>query len=356
MNKIKYLFIISFVFFISTSCSLVDKLKEKMSNKDEKKKEETTENKEKTIETTSGDDLTFYNKYIDVANKISETGDGLHKAYIENIPEPKSVKKGMFLVTVAYDFKVSDLERTIKDYKRSFFDGGELSKLKASDEMKKEIESSFRSLLDVLDGYYKAAKKTSDYYKDKEYESNPSKAEECDSEMKDNYNKYKDAFEKFNSAIRKYKPKKTNRDPNTISDPDEKSIAVLMNAYENTLDRAETFFEKFQKVDKKSELSGLQKDISDFENDFASEKRNVESVSFPDRTKSLKYSFEDYFSKTVSDFVRETNKFLDNAAKQKMKENEFNQGYDNVVTYYNYMINSYNTSIQSINLMNQFKY
>jgi hypothetical protein len=44
----------------------------------------------------------------------------------------------------------------------------------------------------------------------------------------------------------------------------------------------------------------------------------------------------------------ETNKFIDNALKSTMKENDLNRGYDNVVTDYNYMITAYNTSIQIV--------
>lgn len=355
MNKLKFISIILFAVFISTSCSFIDKLKEKFSSKkDDKTKEQTIDNKEKTTENTSGDDLNFYNKYIDVSNKISEVVDGVHKGYTENIPEPKNIKKGMFLMTIAYDFKVGELERLIKDQKRSFFDGGELSKLKANDDMKKDIESSYRALLDELDKYYDISKKVMDYYKDKEYESNPSKASDLDTQMKDEHGRYKDTYEKFNGMVKKYKPKRNERDVSSISDPNQKSMAVLMNAYENTLDNAESFFGKFQKIEKGGDVSSLQGDINDFEKSFDSEKKTVQSTEFTDVTKSLKYSFEDYFSKTVADFTTEAKKFLDKAPT--LKGNEFNKGYDEVVTKYNYMINAYNTSIQTLNLMNQFKY
>jgi hypothetical protein len=130
-------------------------------------------------------------------------------------------------------------------------------------------------------------------------------------------------------------------------------MAVLMNAYENTLDNAESFFGKFQKIEKGGNVSSLQADINDFEKSFDSEKKTVQSTEYTDLTKSLKYSFEDYFSKTVSEFTTETKKFLDKAPN--LKENDFNKGYDDVVTKYNYMINAYNSSIQTLNLMNQFK-
>jgi tryptophanase len=75
----------------------------------------------------------------------------------------------------------------------------------------------------------------------------------------------------------------------------------------------------------------------------------VQSTEFTEKTKFMKYNFEDYFNKTVTDFVKETRKFLDTVAGKKMKDDEFNRGYDNVINYYNYMINSYNSSIGVLN-------
>jgi len=355
MQKLKIIFVIIFTLFITTSCSLVDKIKEKMSKKDGDTKEQTVDGneKEKTVSGDSGEDLNFYNKYIDVANKIEETGDGLNKSYIEDIPAPKSIRKGMILVSIAFDFKVSDFERVLKDQKRSFLDGGELSKLTASKDMKSDIEGAFKNLLDVMDGYYGAAQKTSDYFKDKDYESDPSKAPGLDDEMKSQYTKFKDAFDKFNGLLKKYKPKRKNRDPESISDPDKKSVAILMDAYENTLDGAEGFYDKLKNMDKSSDPSSLQAELSAFQSGFETDKNKVESAPFTDKTKYLKYSFEDYFTKTVTDFTKATQKFIDGGNK---KESEFNRGYDNVVTYYNYMINAYNTNIGTINTMNQYSF
>lgn len=357
MNKLKIIFIICFAMLVSTSCSLLDKMKEKFSsNKDNQTKEKTVDkngedNKEKTTEITSGDDLAFYNKYIDVSNKLQESGEGIHKSYVENIPSPKNIRKGMILVTVGFDFKVEESERTVKELRRSFYDGGELSKLKAPSEMKTAIEESFKAALDDLDKLHSAAKDVSDYYRTKEYESEHSKAMGYDDDIKAKYDKFKDSFDKFSATLKKYKPKKNQRDPSTISDPDQRSIAVLMNAYKNTLEKAEVFYDHFRKVDKSGDLTEIKKDINDLESAFADEKRNVQNSAFTDVTKGFKYSFEDYFSKTVGDFVREARKFV---GKGGAKESEFDRSYDNVIQYYNYMINAYNTSITSLNTMNKF--
>jgi hypothetical protein len=89
--------------------------------------------------------------------------------------------------------------------------------------------------------------------------------------------------------------------------------------------------------------------LDEFENKFKEDKSKVESVEFTDRTKYMKYNFEDYFTKTVNDFVKESRKLFDSMNKKKMNDREFNSGYDNVINFYNYMINAYNSSIGTLN-------
>src|SRR5437868_4016615 len=171
MYKIKFISILLFSILLTGSCSIVNKLKEKLSSKkDDDKKEQTVDDKdtkkEQTIERTSEADMAFYNKYIEVANKVTEVGDGMHKEYMNGVPDPRTLRKNSMVLALGFDFKVSDMERMLKDYKRSLFDGGELSKLIPDNrDMKKEIESAFKDLLDVMDNYYNTAKKVSDYYK-----------------------------------------------------------------------------------------------------------------------------------------------------------------------------------------------
>jgi len=335
---------------------MVSRLKERLSsNKESDKKEQTTgetnedkENKkEQTVERTSEADLAFYNKYIEVANKVTDVADGMHKEYMNGVPDPKTLRKNSLVLALMFDFKVTDMERLLKEYKRSLLDGGELSKLSSENpDMKKEVEGDFKDLLDVMDSYYTTAKRVSDYYRTKEYQNDLSKAAEYDDEMKSRYERYKSSSEKFNDALKKYKPLRKKRDVN-VSNPDEKAVNTLMNTYENTLDNAESFFGSFQKIEKNSGTETLQSKLDDFEKNFNSDKRDVESAPFTDKSKYMKYNFEDYFVKQVENFISETRKFLGNAAK--MKESDFNKGYDNVVTYYNYMITAYNTSINTVN-------
>ncbi|MCI0448848.1 MAG: YiiG family protein [Chlorobi bacterium] len=351
MNNFKSIMSFTLVFLLLVSCSLTEKLKEKLNSekKDTDTKEETV--KEETKEVTSGDDLNFYNKYIDVSNKIQESGDKVYRDYVSDIPEPKSLTKGSFIIAVSLSLSVSNLERTIKDYKRSYYDGGELSKLSAASEMKNEIEGELVKLLKVLEDYHGTASKVSDYYSKGEFKKDLSKTVPYDEEMKSDYEKYKSAFDKFAAAIKKYKPKREIRDPNTISNPDEKSIAILMNAYESTLDAAEEFYDNFNAVEFKGDLSASKKSFEEFEKTYKEDKNTVLSAEFTDKTKYMKYSYEDYFAKMTGNFLDAGKKFFDEAPNAN-NVNEFNRLYDDVVNNYNYMITAYNTNI---NVVNTFK-
>ncbi len=357
MFKLKFISVLALAVFLSTSCSIVDKLKEKLSSKkDSNNREKTVNNDDKNVsnkeETVNGseNDFNFYNKYIDVLNKVSETGDNVYKEYLTEVPNPKSLRKNTMVLALSFQFKVNDMENILRDYRRSLFDGGELSKLSADNkDMKKEIESDFKDLLNVLEVYYISARKTSDYYKNKEFQNDLSLASTYDDEMKAQHEKYRSAIDKLNSTVRKYKPARKIRDISKISDPDEKSVAVLMNTYENTLDNAEDFYGDFQKVSRNDDVNGLKSKLDKMENNFNDDKKSVESVSFTEKTKYMKYNFQDYFQKQTDTFISDAGKFLNQAAQSKMSESEFNRGYDNVITSYNNMINAYNTSIQIVN-------
>jgi hypothetical protein len=206
----------------------------------------------------------------------------------------------------------------------------------------------------VLEDYTKLSREVINYYDNKEYQNDLSPAASYDKKMKKQYENYKDAFDKFNTAVKKYKPPRKNRDPDKISNPDEKSVAVLMNAYENALDGAEAFYDKLQVIDKDSDVSELTKMLDSFEKKFSEDTKKVESTEFTDRTKYMKYNFEDYFTKTVNDFVTETRKLFEAMSKKKMDSKSFNNGYDNVIRYYNYMIGAYNSSIGALNTFSSF--
>jgi hypothetical protein len=356
MRKYKSAVILILALFFMLSCSLLDDLKEKVGGGENEKEEIKSENvKEETVGKTSKNDLQYYNKYIEVLNKISETVEQFHKAYISDVPDPKTLKKESMVFAIASDVYADNIERLVKEYNRSLFDNGELAKLKPdNDSMRLEIESNFKDVLITLEDYYKLAREVINYYKNKGYQKDLALAGGYDQKMTNEYERYKEAFDKFNASVKKYKPPRKSRDPDKIFDPDEKSVAVLMNTYENTLDGAEAFYEQLQVIDKDSDVSELSNMLDTFETKFTEDTRKVESTTFTDRTKYMKYNFEDYFTKTVNDFVTETRKFFEAINKKKMDSKSFNNGYDNVIRYYNYMIGAYNSSIGSLNTFSSF--
>lgn len=350
MNKIKFISALLITVILVTSCSIVDKLKEKLGSKDSgDKKEETT--KEETKEVTSTADLEFYNKYIEVSNKVQDAGEKVYKDYKSSIPEPKSISKNDFIIAVSFKLSADNLERVYKEYNRSMFDGGELSKLNASDEMKNEIEGNFKDVLKGMQEFYNTSVKVAEYYSSSEYKNDLSKAVGYDEELKAAYGKYKAAFDKFSASVKKYKPQRKQRDIESISNPDEKAVAILMNSYENTLDAAEEFYDEFSGLEFKGDQQKSKEFFRKFEDTFKKEKEIVMSAEFSDKTKYMKYSYEDYFSKMCKMFTDAGNKFYDKSPDAK-DEREFNRLYDDVVNNYNYMITAYNTNI---NIVNSFR-
>jgi tetratricopeptide (TPR) repeat protein len=333
---------------LALSCSLFNKLTKKDS-------EDVSETKKKKKETISEEDMKCYNAYIDARNKISETMEELQKSYYQSVPEPKSVSKNSFILVIGPDLQLGNLERVIKEYNRSLFDNGELAKLKPDNEnMKKDIEQEFATLLNVLEQYRDYARTVIDYYKDKKFQEDASRAAEYDAGMKEKYNKYKSQFDTFTDVIKEYKPGRERRDPETISNPDEKAVAILMNAYENTLDNAEEFLSRFEKLNKDADPSKVSDILNKMESDFQSDTKTIQTAGFTDMTKAYKYSFEDYFTKTVTDFLKEARKFTDGMEKKKLGEREFNEGYDEVIRYYNYMINAYNSNTRVLTMFKVF--
>ncbi len=177
MSKYRFITAIVITFLLVTSCSFVDKLKEKISSKDDSKDKKEETKKEETKEVTSTADLAFYNKYIEVSNKIQDAGEKVYKDYISDVPAPKSLSKSSFVMAISFKLSADNLERVNKEYNRSFFDGGELSKLNASGEMKSEIESNFKALLKTMDEYYTVSSKVAEYYSKNQFKEDLSKAE-----------------------------------------------------------------------------------------------------------------------------------------------------------------------------------
>jgi len=345
MFEKKFILILFVSLFILTGCSFVNKIKEKLNNRSEKK----TDSWEEAKEMSTGDDMGFYNKYIVVMNKLQDNGEKVYKDYLSDIPDPESITKNSLIIPVSFQISVGSLERVVKEYRRSYYDGGELSKLNASTEMKQEIESSFKTLLSTMEEYYAVSLKVSDYYFKMDYKADLSNVKPYDEEMKNIYDKYKPEMNKLSADLKKFKPKRVFRDPESISNPDERSSTVMLNAYENILDAAEEFYESYNGLEYKGDLAEAQKTFEDFKIKFNENKRNALNSEFTERTKYMKYSFEDYFVKTAEDFMDAGNRFFENAPSTNT-ENVYRTLYNDVIDDYNGMIVSYNSSINSINM------
>ena len=350
MFKVKISIILFNLFFLFTSCSIINKVKEKLKSDKPAEQETTTSGEKEKTKSGSESDLNFYNEYIDVLNKISQPVEDMQKDYLNEVPDPKNLKKNSMIFAISSSIQVSSLESVIKEHKRSYYDNGELAKLTCDNaEMKKEIEEDFKSALTSMENYLSTAKKVIAYYQDKEYQTNTSSAAGYDDEMKSSYKECKESIDRLGDALKKYKPKKVVRNPDDYPNPDDKAVAVLLNTYENSLEKAEDFYDKFEKFKQGDDTQPIQEAINALDNSFQQDTKTVESTPFTDKTKYMKYSFEDYFTKTVNDFLKESRKFIDNNKNSKMNEKKFNEGYNDVVRYYNYMIDSYNSLIGTVN-------
>ena len=172
MKKVKFIAVLILITIAFQGCSIIDDIKEKLGgNTDENKevKEQTVE--ENTYGRPTENDLQYYNKYVEVLNKISEAVERFHKSYLSDVPDPTSVKKESMIFVIASDVYLSQVEQLVKSYKRSLFDNGELAKLKPdNDTMKREVEASFKNLLGALDAYQNQAREVVNYYKNKGYQ------------------------------------------------------------------------------------------------------------------------------------------------------------------------------------------
>ncbi|HCN38057.1 MAG TPA: hypothetical protein DIS94_10150, partial [Bacteroidetes bacterium] len=71
-------------------------------------------------------------------------------------------------------------------------------------------------------------------------------------------------------------------------------------------------------------------------------------TDFTEKTKFMKYSFEDYYEKMLSKFIENAEKFFKVAESNNVKDWEYNNAYTSVTSYYNYFIQAYNTNVEII--------
>lgn len=343
MSKLKSLVLIILSLIILTGCSLVSNIKEKLVSGGKKISEKVS-----TSDKTSEEDLKFYNKYIEVMNKVQGQGENIYKYYQREVPPPGQINKNSYILNMSMQMESQFLGNTVKDLQRSLLDGGELSKLKASDEMQKTLESDLKNLLPVLEEYFKVSERVAAYYFKREYVNDMSKIVPYDEEMKNVYNKYKVEFDKFTSDLKKFKPKRIIYDPSTASDPDEASAQTMLNAYGDILESAEGFYENIEKITYKSDLTVPEMKFKEFEKSIKESKSTVMSATFGEQVKFMKYHYEDYFAPTAESFIEAGKVFFAGAPGSK-NENDFNEKFNELIQSYNKMINSYNTSVETIN-------
>ena len=165
MKNFKFILSLFVLFALLTGCSYFKNKFTQSSEESTKIQQEYT--KEKTLDKTSASDLAFYNKYIEISNKISESIDEINKSYMTSVPAPQTISKSSLIITAGLGLYINNLERTIKEYRRSYYEGGELSKLGTDNEdMKLEVENVFKELLKVMEKYYSVSNRVSKYYGD----------------------------------------------------------------------------------------------------------------------------------------------------------------------------------------------
>ena len=332
MSKLKSFAIIFFSLLILTGCSLISNIKEKLVSGGKKISEKVS-----TSDKTSEEDLKFYNKYIEVMNKIQGQGENIYKYYKSEIPPPGKVNKNSFILNMSMKMECQMLGSTVKDYQRSLLDGGELSKLKASTDMQNTLETDLKNLLPILEEYYNVSEKVAVYYFKREYVDDMSKIV-----------KYKIEFDKFTADLKKFKPQRIIYDPSSASDPDEASAQTMLNVYGDILESAEGFYESIDKIEYKSDLSIPEMKLKEFEKTIKESKTTVMSATFGETVKFMKYHYEDYFAPTAESFIEAGKVFFAGAPGSK-NENDFNEKFNELIQSYNKMINSYNTSVETIN-------
>ena len=343
MSKLKSFVLILFSLMILTGCSLISNIKEKLVSGGKKISEKVS-----ASDKTSEEDLKFYNKYIEVMNKVQGQGENIYKYYQREVPPPGQINKNSYILNMSMQMESQFLGNTVKDLQRSLLDGGELSKLKASDEMQNTLESDLKNLLPVLEEYFKVSYRVAEYYFKREYVNDMSKIVPYDEEMKNVYNKYKVEFDKFTSDLKKYKPKRIIYDPTSASDPDEASAQTMLNVYGDILESAEGFYENIEKITYKSDLTVPEMKFKEFEKSIKESKSTVMSATFGEQVKFMKYHYEDYFAPTAESFIEAGKVFFAGAPGSK-NENDFNEKFNELIQSYNKMINSYNTSVETIN-------
>jgi hypothetical protein len=344
MKNIKNLFPVFIAVILLFGCSKVKEYVESFSQSSDSTWTDTPD------EETDVNKVAFYNKYTDVLNSLSPYVDNFQKIYYESIPEPSSLTAKTYISFAGAQISLSFMENEIKKHKRSYFEGGELSKLALDDEvMKNEIENSFKEYMMSVEAFHKDALRVYEYYKDGDYKEDLPRAKVLDKDIKEKYADYNVRFESFKAVLKKYKPVRRLRNPDDYSNTDEKAAVIMQNNVEITMDNAEKFYEKFSAVEMTTDITGLKAELETFKKTFDNNRTKVLSAPFSEKSFYLKNSFEDYFSKMVYSFINAADELFKKMEKGNMNSRNFGYAYDNAKNYYNYTVQAYNTTITLLN-------
>jgi hypothetical protein len=334
------------LFVILTGCSFIKEKLEELTGEESSE----SDSKETRLEDLRDEDMDFLYKYIEVINNLSSQVDGLQRGYLESVPEPGTIKSTSMIFVISPDVSFSFLERNIKELKRSLYDNGELAKLKAGNrKMKNEFEKDFGNLLYAAEEYMIKAGEVIAFYKGGNFKNNLSKAPGLEIELNEKYNLYSEEMDLMKETVNRFKPNVTVRKPGNYSG-NEQLYITLENAYIEITNNAEIVYDRTYNLSFGERDNTLGSSVRELENSLKEYQRTTGSLSFPESSKHLKYNFEDYFSKTAFNLIDAADKFTGVMNKEGQNKRDFHREQDAVLRNYNYLVTSYNTSLNTINL------
>lgn len=297
------------------------------------------------LPTSSLNDVIFYNKYLEAYYKFNRLGDDLYRSYKKDVPNPEAVKNA-FMVFVAYNIYLNNFEGEIKKYDRSLFDGGELSTLKANDpNMQQNLESAMRDLLRAGLLFHQNANNAYKYIKANRKTAPVQKIKEFDDQFMSGYETFESSISMYRKALDENKPAIQTYNPDDFSG-EKKAIVILLNAYVEVMDSTSNFHHAI--LDNKiTDINEVRENVTNLNNLFNRNFNKVMQAPFDERTKFMKYGFEDYFKRNFDNYLEKVM-----AAMSSNKKDSENFDKQNLNTYYSTLIASYSSGLTIIETMN----
>ena len=289
--------------------------------------------------------LNFYNSYVDASNRISIVVNNFQQTYQSTIPDPDRVTGESSIQAGNMEEELGVLMREVAALKSSFNEGILRNLSSGSPEIQGAITSNFLKTLESAEAYIDLAQKVFKYYNTKAYEKDISNVRLYDTEIKKKYNQFDEVHNKLIDELTKYKPKKERKNPDNYSDPDERTVIIQKNAYDDILGKSEALFARLGDLTPGSGINECSAALNDFRNSFQEISKTVISAPYSEKTMPLKQNYEDEFTVKVNSFINDTEQFLEDTGAGKLDESAFNIRYDAIVASYNDMLTSYNAGI-----------